>query len=65
LYISNDHCHPGRKDGTAVVVTKGIQHNHVDLPTWVCVPIGKSEIFLAAVYKSLGRTWIDADISEF
>jgi hypothetical protein len=52
--------HPGRKD---------IPHNHVDLPplisveaTGVCIPIGNSEILLAAVYKSLGRAWNDTDI---
>jgi hypothetical protein len=43
----------------------------VDLPplfcvdaTLVCVPIGNSEILLAAVYRSPGRAWIDADIIE-
>jgi hypothetical protein len=28
----------------------------------VCIAIGKSEILLAAVYKSSGHTWSDADI---
>jgi hypothetical protein len=44
---------------------------HVDLPplvsveaTGVCIPIGKREVLLAAVYRSPGRTWIDADITE-
>jgi hypothetical protein len=32
--------------------------------TRVCVPIGNSEILLAAVYRSPGRSWIDADITE-
>jgi hypothetical protein len=48
--------HPGRKGGTVVAVRKGIPHNHVDLPrlisveaTGVCIPIGKSEVMLAAV----------------
>jgi exonuclease III len=50
--------HPGRKGGTAVAVRKGIPHSHVDLPplisveaTGVCMPIGKREILLVAVYK--------------
>jgi endonuclease/exonuclease/phosphatase family metal-dependent hydrolase len=30
----------------------------------VCIPIGNSGILLAAVYKSPGRTWSDADIAE-
>jgi hypothetical protein len=30
--------------------------------TGVCIPIDNSEILLAAVYKSPGRAWIDADI---
>jgi hypothetical protein len=45
--------------------------NHVDLPppnsveaTGVCIPIGNRELLLAAVYKSMGCTWIDADIIE-
>jgi hypothetical protein len=48
----------GRKDGTAVAVRKGINHNHVDLhllvsveAIGVCISIGNSE----AVYKSPGR----------
>jgi hypothetical protein len=32
--------------------------------TGVCIPIGNSEILLAAVYKSPGRAWIDANIIE-
>jgi hypothetical protein len=63
--------YPGRKGGTAVAVRKGIPYNHVDLPllvsvdaTGVCIPIGNSEILLAAVYKSPGRAWCDADITE-
>jgi hypothetical protein len=63
--------HPDRKGGTAVPVRKGIPHNHVDLPplisveaTGVCVPIGKSEVLLAAVYKLPGRAWSDANITE-
>jgi hypothetical protein len=32
--------------------------------TGVCIPTGNSEILLAAVYKSSGRAWTDADIIE-
>jgi exonuclease III len=60
--------HPDRKGETAVAVKKGIPHNHVDLPplvsveaTGVCIPIGNSEVLLAAVYKSPGRAWSGAD----
>jgi hypothetical protein len=60
-----------RKGGTAVVVRKGIPHNHVDLPplvsveaTGVCIPRGNSEVLLAAVYKPPGRAWSNADITE-
>jgi hypothetical protein len=63
--------HPGRKGGTAVAVRKGIPHSHVDLrplisveATGVCIPIGNSQVLLAAVYKSPGRSWSDADITE-
>jgi hypothetical protein len=63
--------HPGRKGGTALAVRKGIPHKHVDLrplvsveATGVCIPIGNREILLAAVYKSLGRPWNDADIAD-
>jgi hypothetical protein len=62
---------PGTKGGTAVAVKKGIPHSHVDLPplnsleaTGVCIPIGNSELLLAAVYKSPGKAWRDADIIE-
>jgi exonuclease III len=76
FYIRNYHfCgtdrHPGRKGGTAVAVRRGIPHMHVDLPplvsvaaTGVCISIGKREILLAGVYRSAGRTWTDADITE-
>jgi hypothetical protein len=63
--------HPGMKVGTAVAVRKGIPHNHVDLTplnsigaTGICIPIGNNEILPAAVYRSLGRAWSDADITE-
>jgi hypothetical protein len=32
--------------------------------TGVCIPIGNSQVLLAAVYKSPGRAWSDADITE-
>jgi hypothetical protein len=48
----------GHKCGTALALKKGIPHTCVDLPpllsveaTGVCIPIGNTEIFLAAVYK--------------
>jgi hypothetical protein len=60
---------PGRKGGTAVTVRKGITHYYVALPplvlieaTGVCIPIGNSELRLAAVYKSPDRAWSDADV---
>jgi hypothetical protein len=63
--------HPGRKGGTAVAVRNGILHNHIDLPplnsveaTGVCIHIGNSDFLLAAVYKSPGHAWSDADITE-
>jgi hypothetical protein len=61
----------GRKGGTAVAVRKGIRHNHADLPplasievTEVCVPICNREMLLAAVCKSPGHVWNDADIID-
>jgi exonuclease III len=52
---------PGRIGGTAVAVRKGIPHTHVDLPplisveaTGICIPIGNSEVLLAALYKPPG-----------
>jgi hypothetical protein len=32
--------------------------------TGVCIPIGNSEVLLAAVYKSPGHAWSDTDITE-
>jgi hypothetical protein len=32
--------------------------------TWVCIPIGNIETFLATVYKSPKRLWSDTDITE-
>jgi hypothetical protein len=61
----------GQNRRNSVAVRKGIPHNHVNLlplvsveATGVCIPIGNSEVLLAAVYKSPGRTWSDADITE-
>jgi hypothetical protein len=36
-FIPNYHRYPGRKNGTAVAVRKGIPHDHVDLPPLVSV----------------------------
>jgi endonuclease/exonuclease/phosphatase (EEP) superfamily protein YafD len=62
---------PGRKGRTAVVVKKGIPHNHVDLPplasieaTGAFIPIGNSEVLLAAASKSQGHAWNDTNITE-
>jgi hypothetical protein len=62
---------PGGRGGTAVAVRKGIPQHHIDLPplisveaTGVSIPIGNSEVLLAAVYKSPGRAWNDTDITE-
>jgi hypothetical protein len=69
--ITSDLPLPRQEGGTAVAVRKGIAHNHVDLSpsvsviaTGVCVPIDNSEIPLAAVYRSLGRAWIDVYVTE-
>jgi hypothetical protein len=76
FFIPNYHFYwtdrlPGRKGGTAVAVRKCIPHDLVALPplvsieaTSVCIPIGNSEVLLAAVYKSPGHAWNDADITE-
>jgi hypothetical protein len=70
-HIYRNDRHPGIKGGTAVAVKKGIPHRLVELPPLISVeasavyiPIGNQEILLAAVYKSPGRTWSDADIAE-
>jgi hypothetical protein len=62
---------PGRNGGTATAVRKGVPHNHGDLTplvsvevTWVCIPIGDSEVLLASVYKSSGQVWNDAYTTE-
>jgi hypothetical protein len=48
------------KDRTAIAVKKGIPHICVNLPpplsaevTGICIPIGNTEMLLAAVYKPL------------
>jgi hypothetical protein len=58
-------------DRTAIAVKKGIPHTSAGLPpllsveaTGVCIATGNSEMFLAAVYKSLQRLWSDTDITE-
>jgi hypothetical protein len=67
-HIHRTDCHPGLKGGTAIAVGKGILHTHVaPLPvsikaTEICVSIGNKEILLAAVYKTPGPTWSDADV---
>jgi exonuclease III len=77
FFIPNYHfyrsdCFVGQKKirGTAVSVQKCIPQNHVHLPTLVsiqatgmCIPTGDSEVLLAAVYKSPGHPWSDADIT--
>jgi hypothetical protein len=59
------------KVGTATAVKKGIPHTCVNLPplvsveaTGVCILIENTEMFCAAVYKSLQRLWSDTDITE-
>jgi hypothetical protein len=49
---------PGLKGGTAIAVKEGVPPNHANLPslvlieaTAICIPIGNSEVLLAAVYK--------------
>jgi hypothetical protein len=49
----------------------GIPHNHVALSllvsiqaTGVRIPIGNNEVLLAALCKSPGHAWNDADITE-
>jgi hypothetical protein len=59
IFMALGHTNPGPTD------------NHADLPplvsveaTGVCIPVGKSEVLLPAVYKSPGKAWRDADITE-
>jgi hypothetical protein len=51
-------------------VRKGITQNHVDLPplvsieaTGLCIPLGDSEVLLAAAFKSPGHAWNHADVT--
>jgi hypothetical protein len=69
-FYRTDH-YPERKGGTVVAVRKCIPHNHVNLPSpasveviGVYIPIGNSEVLLAAVYKSPGHAWSDAGITK-
>jgi hypothetical protein len=69
-FYRTDH-EDGHKGETAVAVKKGIPHTCADLPpllsveaTGVCILIGKTEMFFAAVYKFLQRLWSDTDITE-
>jgi hypothetical protein len=52
----------GHKGGTAIALKKGIPHTCLDLPpllsvkaTGVCIPIGNTQMFHAAVHKSPQR----------
>jgi hypothetical protein len=72
FFIPNYHFYrtdrpPNRKGETAFAVRKEIPHNHVDLPplvseevTGIYIPIGNSEVRLAAVYEPPHRAWSDA-----
>jgi hypothetical protein len=60
-----------KEDGTTVAGKKGIPHNDADLPplvsikaTEVCIPIGNTEILLAAVSKSPGSNWSNTYITK-
>jgi hypothetical protein len=59
------------KGGATIAVKKGIPHRcAVLLPllsvetTGVCIPIGSTEMLLAAIYKSPQRLCSDTDITE-
>jgi hypothetical protein len=71
FHIYRNDRYQGRKGGTAITVRKGIPHSHIDLSplvsleaTGVCIPVRNDVVLLAAVYKSPGRPWSDADIIE-
>jgi hypothetical protein len=56
---------------TTFIEPTAIPHNHVDPQplvsveaTGICITICNSEVLLAAVYKSPGRAWSDADITK-
>jgi hypothetical protein len=69
-FYRTDHF-PGTKGGTV-----GSKKRHSPQPCrpasacfnrshWVFILIGNSEMLIAAIYKSSGHAWIDADITEF
>jgi hypothetical protein len=69
-FYGTDH-EDGHKGGIAFAVKKGIPHTCADLASLflvkaagVCIPIGNTEMFLAAVLKSPQRLWSDTDITE-
>jgi hypothetical protein len=60
----------GRIGGTAVEL-RSIPHNNRELAlfasigaTGICIPIRKSEMVLAALFKPPGHAWNDADITQ-
>jgi hypothetical protein len=64
--------HGRQKGGTSVEVNKDIPHTYVNLPsflsveaTGICIPIGNTEMLLAAVYKSPQKVWSDKVVTEF
>jgi hypothetical protein len=70
-HIYQTDCFLNRKGGAAITVRKGIPSNNIDLTplvsveaTGVCVVIDNNEVLRAAVCKSPGHAWIDADIIE-
>jgi hypothetical protein len=70
-HVYRNDRHPGAKGGTAVAVRIGVPHSYVDLhamisieATGVCIPIGRKQILLAAVYRSPVRDRTDTDIKE-
>jgi hypothetical protein len=67
LYLSDRHS--GLKGVTAVMVRKGIPLAHIRIipveATGIFLPIGNTEFLFAGLYKSFGRTWSDADVTEF
>jgi hypothetical protein len=61
----------GHKGRTGVAVKKGFPHSCIDLPplqslevTGVCIPIGNTEVFLSAVFKTTQRLCSDINITE-
>jgi hypothetical protein len=76
FYIPNYHIYRNdridrNKGGTAVAVKTAIPHTYVDLfplrlleATGVSIPIGRTKMLLASLYKSSLRAWRDADITK-